>query len=111
MRKSCLLLEEKPIDVFKRFNVSTLEEAFLSLSRTQEINDNLANNSLINKEINSNNKSIEVFAKPEETLVKTNCEDIQILNCKRNNRTKYLEIKRMEALFIKNFIFLKRNIP
>jgi hypothetical protein len=110
MRESCLLLEEKPMDVLKRFNVLTLEEAFLSLSRNQEINDNLANNSLINKDINFDNKSIAVFAKPEETLVKTNCEDIEILNYKRNNRTKYFEIKRMEALFIKNFIFLKRNI-
>jgi hypothetical protein len=110
MREGCLLLEEKPIDVLKRFNVSTLEEAFLSLSRTQEINDNLANNSLIDKEINSNNKPIGVFSKPEETLVKTNCEDIQTLKYKRNNRTKNLEIKRVEALFVKNFIFLKRNI-
>ncbi len=110
MRESCLLLEEKPMDVLKRFNVSTLEEAFLSLSRTQEINDNLRKNSLINEDINSDNKSIEIFAKPEETLVKTNCEDIEILNYKTNNRTKNLEIKRMGALFIKNFIFLKRNI-
>lgn len=95
MRNGILLAEDSPANIITRFQVESLEEAFLQLSLKQESDlDAIASGS--NMEIIANNENdIEVITSSQPELVET------------KNKSNYG--RKMKALLNKNLMQLLRQ--
>lgn len=98
MRGGLLLAEDSPANILRRFQVDSLEDAFLALSKKQEIDIVDNENNIELREISS------VHARDTEDNNKYN--NTEHLS---NNNLSYKTAIRMKSLLIKNIIQMSRQ--
>lgn len=99
MRGGLLLAEDSPANILRRFQVDSLEDAFLALSKKQEIDIVDNENNIELREISS------VQAVDTEDNKKYNNTE----NLSNNNNLSYKTVIRMKSLLIKNIIQMSRQ--
>lgn len=96
MRGGLLLAEDSPNNILRRFQVDSLEDAFLALSKKQEI------------DILDNENSIELREISSVQAIES--EDVNEYTEKEyNNNLSYKSVIRMKSLLIKNIIQMSRQ--
>jgi hypothetical protein len=115
MRNGILLAEDSPTDILTRYNVESLEDAFLQLCMKQGVSEE-ADQSLRQVETKTDMPQITDGKEPikrknsiESNNTDTCCAD---LNCNKKSFVKSLKFttkRRMKALLTKNFLQMFRQ--
>lgn len=133
MRNGVLLAENTPDNIMQRYEVSTVEEAFLILSQKQGINDEVDNKTLqlppnLQKQFTTNSTGLEIITSDDvctnldlnsNNIIKqinsshNNEEPVNTKDCIDNTNSTSLWLSmtrgRLKALMVKNFIQLFRQ--